>query len=89
MAEKLTFIQKIITLLIIFLLGLFTYCSMVLISHFSENHKLINYTYLDSIKAIYGKSNIASEFIIGFAVLVVGTIVFSFLIKKIFDLIKK
>ncbi len=86
---KTTFLEKTKSILNIFLLALFTYSSMVFISHFAENNGLENYKYWHSFEAIYTKSNIASEFIIGFGVFTVVVVLFAVLIRFIFKSICK
>ena len=87
--KKYTVFQKIKILTNILLLMLFAYVTMVFISHFSVNHELETYSYIDSFKAIYTQTPVAKEFIIGFGLIIFFVVILALLIKLFFSLIKK
>jgi len=89
MNKKYTLLEKVKIIFNILMLGIFTYSGMVFISHFAENSKAENYKYFNSLEAIYSKSNIASEFIIGFGLLIVVVMLFSVFIHFIFKFFGK
>ena len=87
--EKLDFSKIFKSIIYIFLLSFSAYAIMVFISHFSVNHQLDGYSYFDSIKAIYSKSLIAKEFILGFGLITFSVVIFALIIKFFVSLIKK
>ena len=87
--EKLGFSKIFKSILYIFLLSFSAYAIMVYISHFSVNHQLEGYSYFDSIKAIYTKTLIAKEFILGFGLMVLLVVLVAIFVKYFVSLLKK
>jgi len=89
MNRKYTLLEKVKIIFNILMLGIFTYSSMVFISHFAENKDIENYKYWDSFEAIYTKTNIANEFIIGFGLLIVIVLLFAVSIHYVMKIFSK
>ena len=87
--KKITLFQKIKVLINIILLLGFTYCAIIFISHFSVNHQVEGYSYLDSLGAIYSQTSIAKEFVIYFGLLGLAIIIVAVLINKVATLLKR
>lgn len=79
--------KKLKIFFVILVISSITYSVMTFISHFSVNSIKDGYNVNDSFRAIFGKTEIANEFIIGFGILniLIAFLVFfiGFFIKNI------
>ncbi|MBN2893324.1 MAG: hypothetical protein JXL97_15740 [Bacteroidales bacterium] len=73
--------KKTKALLNIIILMIFSYITMVFISHFSVYNKTEDYKISDSFKAMLFKTDVPSEFFIYFGILVVLTVIFAITIN--------